>query len=265
MRQHLISKVLLRRFTSSAAGNLLRSFDLQYGNARLRHPSAVAWRDNFVAHDPLAIEAMWQETENRLTTALDAAEAGAVFESDATAETLKETIALHFMRRDLVKDSFETYLARAREGVAAPRDFPGDPDVFRTVVQARLDEAAASTFAENIRSLSARAKQRALSGHLEVGHSALPLLIGDGAVLSVRRDGGTGFIPFSDASTHVLPVGRHHLIALAPHDNTFELPEDWARTLNEQHIVQADRHVFFHPDDDLEPFVRAVRRRLSRM
>lgn len=207
------------------------------------------------------MEELWQETETHLAAALDAVEAGTVLDLPAETATLRRAIALHFMRRDQVKDSFGTSLDKARVGITAPPDFHGDPAAFRTAVRARLDDERAATFTENLRALFDKAESLASRSQLEVVHSEAPLLVGDTAVVSIRRDGGVGFIPFSDAATHVLPVGRHHLVALAKESRMLELSEAWAHRLNEQQILNARERVFFHPDDPLESFVREVRDR----
>ncbi len=103
----------------------LCSFDLLYGQPHLRHPSEVAWRPDFVEHERTEVEELWQQTERRLPDALDAVEAGTVYELPEAAETLRRSIALHFMRRDLVKDSFGKSFARAHNGITVPVNFPG--------------------------------------------------------------------------------------------------------------------------------------------
>lgn len=177
-KQHLLSKVLLRRFTNPALSGELRSFDLLYGKPRLKHPSAVAWRRGFVEDEPAEIEELWQQTEQRLSAALDAVEAGTVFQQPAVQETLRRTIALHFMRRDLVKDSFRRGFARARDGITVPPRFTGSHEVFRSVVRSRLDASRAATFTLNLRALFVKAQQLADRSHLEVIHSELPLQSG---------------------------------------------------------------------------------------
>lgn len=260
-KQHLISKVLLRRFARSGSAGQVGSFDLLHGMLYLRHPTRVGWRWDFVEHQATEMEELWQETETHLAAALDAVEAGTVLDLPAETATLRRAIALHFMRRDQVKDSFGTSLDKARVGITAPPDFHGDPAAFRTAVRARLDDERAATFTENLRALFDKAESLASRSQLEVVHSEAPLLVGDTAVVSIRRDGGVGFIPFSDAATHVLPVGRHHLVALAKESRMLELSEAWAHRLNEQQILNARERVFFHPDDPLESFVREVRDR----
>ncbi|GAB3796144.1 hypothetical protein GCM10028798_05740 [Humibacter antri] len=259
VKQHLVSKVLLQRF-ADASGEL-QSYDLVHGRSRPRHPSAIAWRDDFVDHEPATLEQLWWTNERHMAVALDAVEEGTALNDPKTTTTLKQAIALHFVRRSYVKKLFETNFAHARATVTAPMDFPFDRDAFRADVQERLDEVASEIFALDLRNLYARVAQHATSSRLEVVHSEAPLLISDVAVLSFKGEGGTGFLPFAEASTHVLPVGRHHLVALGPADVTIELPPTRADQLNEQQILHAGSHVFFHPGDDLQGFVGTVRAR----
>lgn len=81
----------------------------------------------------------------------------------------------------------------------------------------------------------------------------------DAAVLSSNAGARVGFIPFAQAATHLLSVGRHHLIALAEQAKLVELSAGAARQLNEFQILNARRHVFFSPEDDLDEFVSGVR------
>lgn len=259
-KQHLISEVLLGRFTSTHHGARLRSFDLVYGTPKLKHAAAVGWRRDFVEHEPAEIEALWQQTENGMAPALAAVDQGTILDNPPLAAVLRHAIALHFIRRELVKDSFERSFARERANVRVPDDFPGSPAVFRAVIDARLEGEKAPTFVTELRTLFAKARGRADTSHLEVIHSPeVPLLIGDSAVLSFQRDGGVGFIPFADAGTHVLPIGPHHMIALGREDQLLELAPEHAHQLNEQQIVNARRHVFYSPDNDLDPFVTRIR------
>jgi hypothetical protein len=159
------------------------------------------------------------------------------------------------MRRDVVKATFDDGFVRARRRVRIPPDIPVPREIVEREVTKRLDAERTAMFADHVRSMFEKARMLVARSRLEVIHSPEALLLGDSAVLSVQHDGGVGFIPFADAATHVLPVGRHHLVALAPSDRALELPTKWAHDLNERQVVNARRHVFFSPDDDLEPLV----------
>lgn len=257
-KQHLISKVLLRRFASADFDYRLRAYDLKYGRVKLHHPTEVAYRNDFIAHDAATAEARWQEVETDLGAALDAVEAGAALDDDHVQETLCVAIVMHFMRRNLVKDAAEKSVKRMRLRLAVP-DGDDRQEVAETLLS-WLDEAHPQIFAEQIEDLYRRARELVAGRRVEVVVSPdVPLLIGDAAVLSSDANAGVGFIPFAQAATHLLPVGRHHLIALAKEAQLVELSAGVARQLNEFQILNARRHVFFSPEDDLEEFVSGVR------
>ncbi|MEN2742686.1 DUF4238 domain-containing protein [Microbacterium sp. X-17] len=255
-RQHLISKVLLRQFTSSTFGNQLRSFDLVYGSSRLRHPAGVGWRANFILHEPQAAEDKWAATESGLYAALRTAAVDPSRLTSLEQQTLRHTIALHYLRRAATSDAF----ARSLEKVAPIRsDSPPIPimsSLARREVRRRADEL----FASDILDLYERMRSYADTASLEVFRSrVVPLLIGDAAVRSFTQTGGTGAIPFAEAATHVLPIGPHTLVGLGPTMIYEDLSDDAATQLNLQQILQAKRHVFYSPDSDLEGLIRMVR------
>jgi len=88
--------------------------------------------------------------------------------------------------------------------------------------------------------------------------SDAPLAIGDSGVLS-ERNGKIGFVAFSEAKTHLLPIGRHHLAALAPSNTQSSLPPGRADELNRFQALNARKSVFYHPEDSLREFFKTVR------
>lgn len=255
-KQHLISKVLLRRF-ADRSGNL-QSFDLKHGASRPRHPSQVGWRHNFVEHESAAMEALWAQVELRLSAALDDVENGTVFDRHESSETLRIAIALHFMRRDLVKSKFDALHTSSRERAQADarrRGFEAEADLAGEEFEAERDE----TFSEVLRDLFGRAERLAADSHLEVVTSRdTPLVLGDFAVLSMNSAGGVGFIPFAAAATHILPVGPHHMVALASADDEFDISSEHAEQLNEFQLVRAQQHAFYRPDARTKQWIERI-------
>jgi hypothetical protein len=81
--QHLISKVLLKRFAepSGPRRGLICPFRLEYPPARHRLVGAdgCAKVNNFVAWASASVERLWKETEDRLPDALAAMDPGTLF------------------------------------------------------------------------------------------------------------------------------------------------------------------------------------------
>ena len=260
-KQHLISKALLHRF-ARPDGNL-RSLNLQYGRASLRNPSAVGWRWDFVAHLPNQAEQLWETVENNLPASLDAVETGSLSASQEM--VLKQAIALHFFRRDVTKFAFEQSLARS----LANRDQDASEGRFSTptlaALRGRADESSSEWFQDSVEDLFRRGTAEVSSAQLEIVTAVEgEFLIGDGAILSLSSDGGFGTLPFTDAATHLLPVGRRHAIALAPEGGAVQVEQSWVDQLNTAQIREASSHVFFHPDSGLEDFVTAARLEILR-
>ena len=260
-KQHLISKALLHRF-ARPDGNL-RSLDLKYGRVFLRNPSAVGWRWDFVTHLPNQAEQLWETVETGLAAALDGVENDSL--TAIQESVLKQAIALHFFRRDATKLAFEQSIVRSiahrgqkpREGhLTAPR---------LAKLSALANESSAEWFQDAIEDLFRRGTAEVLSAQLEIVTAVEgEFLIGDRAILSLSSDSGFGTLPFTDAATHLLPVGRRHAIALAPEGGAVQVEQTWVDQLNTAQIREASSHVFFHPDSGLDDFVTAARLEILR-
>lgn len=260
-KQHLISKSLLRRF-AQPDGNL-SARDLRYERrAALKHVSSVCWRLDFVAHLPNQAERLWETVESQLRGALTAIENDELTGRDEG--VLKQTIALHFFRRDATKLAFEASLANSldqragRFAVAIPQGV--DPGTVEDRLRKQAAESAAEWFQERIESLFKRATELVSTAGLELLTAVEgEFLIGDQAVLSLTADGGFGKLPFTTAATHLLPVGRHHAIALASTSGRVLLNQEWVNHLNRAQMEESASHVFYHPASGLDDFVASVR------
>lgn len=96
-RQHVVSRVVLARFS---VDNIVEVEDVRRpGRWRSKSPSAVAYVENYVRYDSVGAEAVWQQTETRLTTALDELEGGGSPQRGSESERIvKDCLALHWAR-----------------------------------------------------------------------------------------------------------------------------------------------------------------------
>jgi hypothetical protein len=173
---------------------------------------------------------------------------------------LKRAIALHFIRRDVTKEIAEATHAWALERARAPYHLGRDPEALEAIVRSQLNKSRPADFAAEMHHHYLTSGATAAGGFLELYHSReVPLLIGDWAVISFHGQ-QPGYVPFAEAGTHVLPIGRHHVIALGPADRTAELSPEAARYMNRLQIQSARRHVVSHPHDDLDAYIRSVPR-----
>ncbi|MBF4634672.1 DUF4238 domain-containing protein [Agreia pratensis] len=251
-KQHVISKALLRRF--STPDEELISYDLRYGKSRPRNLSAVAYQLDFVAFEAHAAERLWGQVEDDLPRALNALDNGQLFETPGFVETLKGTIVLHFIRRQMVKDLANERQAFVREKFFTRPDLPTITDEMKSDLLEWFDGQLAEAFSENLREMYLRALADAAQAGLEIWTAEIPLVLGDAAILT-SKGSEIGFVPFIEAGSHALPVGRRHLIALGPKNAVGTMPAEKTRELNRQQMRQAKSHAFIHPDDNRSPFI----------
>jgi hypothetical protein len=98
--QHVISEAVLRKFvrTVPPAGRVLARVDLVGGQLALVVPNDVGYVDNFVPVDSKVTEDLWGQVESQLFAALKAARGGAALGTPRNLSTLRNVVALHFVR-----------------------------------------------------------------------------------------------------------------------------------------------------------------------
>ena len=98
--QHVISGAVLRKFVTAVppAGRVLARVDLADGQLVLVVPNDVGYVDNFVPVDSAVTEDLRGQVESRLFAALKAARGGTTLGDPAHLSTLRNVVALHFVR-----------------------------------------------------------------------------------------------------------------------------------------------------------------------
>ena len=98
--QHVISEVVTRAFVEDMppGGRQVLRYDFASRTATLAGPKGIGFVDNFVPVDSQATERLWQEVENALNPALNAARDGSVLANPSHLETLRRLVALHYVR-----------------------------------------------------------------------------------------------------------------------------------------------------------------------
>ena len=277
--QHVVSQVLLKRFAAPGPG----SAGLQVGRFDLDHPErfhkdkgtgGCGWVKDFVPFASGSLENLWGETEQRLPAALAAVDDGSVGKDDMAMATLRDVVALHFVRsirtRDMHERVWEEVFAAhrrsmLREGservrfaahlehgihVTGPQGVEYFADRFMAP-SAQLQESGAVLRA-GIEDTFQRARQMLAHAQLEI---VTPLegefLIGDSPAVSLRYrtlSGNTVFgVALGDANTVVLPIGPRYLIALARETRTFKVPRSVVDELNTIQVLAAQRYVHHRP------------------
>lgn len=99
-RQHVISEVVLRKFVQNVPpnGRVLAQVELSSERLDLIRANDVGYVENFVPVDSKATEDLWQQVETRLYQAIKAARGGTALGDPAHISTLRNVVALHFVR-----------------------------------------------------------------------------------------------------------------------------------------------------------------------
>jgi hypothetical protein len=101
-RQHVLTKAILRRFAAASGPDkgLIYPFRLQHPQARHRllGPDGCGKVPDFIAFASGSAERLWKETEDKLHDALAAVDNGTLLDSPAHMATIKDVIALHYVR-----------------------------------------------------------------------------------------------------------------------------------------------------------------------
>jgi Protein of unknown function (DUF4238) len=286
--QHVISKVILRRFAELNGRNkgLLYPFRLRYpcANRKLLGPDGCGKIKDFLTYSSASAEHLWKETEDRLPEALNALEDGTLLSKREYVATIKNAIALHFARSVATRTVTNRVSAavtsatrnfwltqRRRELESAFLRTKGFYAVGDQALNFFLDEMMEPTlsivrsdqwFRARVEDLFYKARELVDGAGIEVLTSGdKEFLIGDIPALTIPRDnsrpGVLGGTAFGEARTVLMPLGPRHVVALAQSNATAELNDDQVDEVNNHQIRGALEYVYFRPASNLAQYVRS--------
>jgi hypothetical protein len=287
--QHLISKVLLRRFAEPSGPHqgLICPFRLEYPQARHRllGPDGCAKADNFVAWASASVERLWKRTEDRLPDALAAMDTGTLFDDQGHVSVIKSAIALHFARSKATQLVHARVWAEAVERgrnrwMTAHRELlaywfyrqkglcPAGEQALRIfldeIMELSLNLAdSGALWRERIESLYLQARAMTDAAGLEIlkPPGSGEFLIGDVPALTVRADragvGVLGGIALAEAQSVFLPLGPRHAAALGRADRIIHLTSDQVAEVNMRQLRGAIGYVYLRPGSPQMATVRS--------
>jgi hypothetical protein len=290
--QHVVTRVLLRRFAAASGPDkgLLYPFALRYPQARHRllGPDGCGKVPDFITFASGSAERLWKETEDKLHDALAAVDNGTLLGSPEHIATIKEAIALHYVRSSAAplvhvrtwvrvcaasrvrwltnwRWLLEVEFYRAKGFCAA-----GDQALglfLDQMMQPSIDRAVSGQlFRVRIEDLFSQARQWMRGQGLEILTPASgEFLIGDVPALTIRHGlsqaGVLGGIALGDAHTVIMPLGPRHLAALGRTDLTGELSSDQVASINARQVASAIEYAYLRPGSGLEQTVRSLAER----
>jgi hypothetical protein len=284
-RQHVVSRVILMRFTDSTT-RLVQPVSVTDPNAPNLPigPRGVGWVKDFVPFASASAERLWALTEDRLPRALRPCDRDQVHSDPAAVDVLRDTLALHYVRNPTSRVIHERIYHQARAEVEhrLPHHpgyvgefrrqffglFPAGPEAAgmlldRVVQDWDVDYESGLLFRHMVERIFGRSREVLSSIPIEVVRPAsAEFLIGDSPVIVLDRQGRNGPIEgvaLGDGDQILMPVGPHMMIACGPADATGVAPQDLVYALNSWQIRAAREQVFMRPGSDLEALVREVR------
>ncbi len=238
-QQHLVSKVVLRRFTNPH-GELL-DINVQTGRTRRLHPSASMYEIDYISAAPNEAERLWATVEERMPRAYASIDNNTILQDPVALQTLKDCIALHFIRSYMLKRVTQVSTAGAIAQMRGQLTNEGQAQV--------LEESSAQEFWERVKVHFQDVRRWCAGLALEIispQHVDDEFLIGDTPALSYKAGnflGGplTG-VPLSEAAAVYMPIGPRHLVSLAKQGGQFVMDRSQVGLVNHMQVLNAQRH-----------------------
>jgi hypothetical protein len=286
-RQHVISQVVMRKFVESVrAGNVLARVDLGTGKVVFSGPSPVGYVENFVPVDSKATEELWQQVENRLNPAIAAALNGTALGNPTHLSTLKNAVALHFVRNPQTltahnrsfADALDKQLDRVAKTPLAAQAFreryglePAGPQAMRLGAEAAHERLVTlhkqgGLFRLSVQRLFEKVCDRFDARGVEIltpTSAAKEFLLGDVPSITVEQaTGAYGLsqgIAVDGADEVFMPLTPRLLVAIGPPDGTRSISDDEVDAYNEMEVREAKGYVLHRPGANLDTSIAAWR------
>lgn len=276
-RQHVISQVVLRRFCEPGAGGAGRQLirhDVLIGIASPTGPRGAGYVQNFVKIDSKATEELWQQVENNMPKAIDAAINQTILSDPALISVLRDAIALHYVRNPQTLEVHEECFADAlRNAVDALAGTPAAAEAFyrhhglepagaqgrRLGAQELLAPmkdifTQGTLFRLRVQDLFETVTDRFQSSGVEIlvpSDADSEFLIGDTPALTVDfASGNAGVragISLGAANTIMLPLAPRLLIALGRTNAVAQVPSGFIHMINQVQAQAARQYVYCRP------------------
>ncbi|MDZ7733898.1 MAG: DUF4238 domain-containing protein [Acidimicrobiia bacterium] len=276
MNQHLVSKVLLKRFARPEDGKI-SGFDLPTREERTDSPRRFGAVEDLVTKDAEKLERKWNnQVETRLNHAFKIVDRNRPITEPKVVETIKRCIALHWARgvavTKLLGDKFPEYAEKVADGVLEHYDASTllqhlTGQQFVTLDQeGPAREVVARRFAKHLEEKGFigsqflhhynKAKERVAPYSLELWHSpGDEFLIADIPVCNYNkkrnRVGVLQGVPWNESDLVFMSAGPRHVVALAQQPAVNEANDRLVEQLNVYQVRGAFREVYYRPGSGL--------------
>jgi hypothetical protein len=290
-RQHVVSKVVLKRFaavTSHRRAGLIEIVDLDRLDVPSKYlgPDGCGYIQNFVRYASRSLEQLWQTVETNLRDAIAACDDRTVFDHPQHVRTLKDAIALHLVRsvhtRPFIDRIWQQNLGvfkttmldtkremLTREFVKKYGLYPGGPECLEVVINDAMAphlalKDADAYFRASLERLFGLARKHLDEQGLEVSRPMEgEFVLGDAPAVAVASDGRIGLhqgVGVDSATTIALPLGPYLLISTGTDDAFLDLDKERVDRVNLWQVQAAARRVYCRPGSALVTNIRRQRR-----
>lgn len=277
MNQHLVSRVLLRQWTTGKPGRV-SGLDLDTLKQRTGPVESFGAVDDLITKNADAVEQQWQkQVEGKLNHPLQLVAAGTIIDpaNAKYVEVLKDCLALHWarsfavmammkrlqpkyvdqMKQNILSRFTGTQAIEAMTGLTIPE--PAASELLHQKIavefdQTLSDEVIASEFEKH----RMRAKEMIGSHGLEfLVATESEFLIGDCPVVTImkgtEKGGPLNGVAWGNADAVFMPIGPLHAISLSQTNRYANLGHDMVVTLNRMQVQAALKEIYFRPGSGL--------------
>jgi hypothetical protein len=272
---HFVSQGVLRGFCNE--GGFLMRLDVKYQDQRprLRTTGGVGYRNDLRPGNPDAFERTWQPMESSFPESMDAVLNGTVLDDERLLDVLRDCLAVHFARSNTI----ERFAWSAREplladAVATARDHPllASPEGLVPVgsearaamAQRTIERIKQTTFRheaiapERMIAIYQQVRARSAGNGVEIlVANEGEFIIGDTPAHTFHPDRGID-VAWDEAMTVFMPIGRHHAIALGPVGTFSDVDPATMDMINRVQVATAEGMVAWHPEANMEDYVKQV-------
>lgn len=276
MNQHLVSRVLLRRWANTPKGKV-GVLDVAELSSHADYVENLASIKEFVNTGEDQTEKLWGEVEKRLSYAFELVEERKILESEEFSNTIKDCIALHFARSfamaEIYSKSLPHYQQQVIDGVLAE---VSPADVVHAMTGLLVPDASAHLLASDYigKAFEADVEKRGFLAQLltdkyEQGRELAAnnslefwyasdgeFVIGDTPVVSFNQErdavGVLNGVAWNDADAIVMPLGPNHVVALSKEPAYMEADARTVEWLNVMQVRGALKDVYFRPESGID-------------
>ena len=282
MKQHLVSRVLLRRFADHHNGPV-SAFDLDSKEEMTNKVERLGQIQDFTVVGAETAEETWQTVEKRLPYAFELIESRRILRDSAALDTIRDCIALHWARSFITNAMFDyEYQNSTHQFAMDVINKAGAPQVAKALTGFYIPGLSAAPIAYQklwdhfkmetdsggvkvnvFRNLFEKGREKAKDSALEfVVVCEGEFLLADAPVIAWGKEtesvGPLQGVKWGQHDLFFMVLGPRHVVALASRFGYREIDETFVNALNFLQTKGAFKYVYYRPSSGLGDYVRSV-------